>query len=321
MEECTECPEGSPARSNEPRVEETNIDTYERLSNLEVEVAAHTLEDKEKSDSKNTQNANKSRISAIFTPLPHEPVQMNGDKSTESVVRSNHLHNDDAIYEEVPENCQKPWVLPGASSAPSTKVCEDQNKKKSLTPPLEIGNSKYHRTDHGDKSHSKLPPLPFRSGKTTISSEFQTMKSEGPIKAVLPAPSTIPEQKQKTTTKLPKEFPVVTPRSSITTKHSVNSQVVFPEVLEATGESTLYDTVDDTSREEMPKMSQPKEESTYDFIPPSDGIVTRNMSYGVSCGAGSATRTKPADEIYESMDGHNESMDGQNESTYYTAMH
>ena len=96
------------------------------------------------------------------------------------------------------------------------------------------------------------------------------MKSEGPIKAALPDPSTIPEQKQKTTTKLPEEFPLVTPRSSI----------------------------DDTSHEEMPKMLQPKEESTYDFIP-SDGILTQNQSYGVLDGTGSATHTKPADEIYE----------------------
>ena len=129
MEECTACPE--PARSNEPRVEETNINT-ETLSNLEVEMAAHMLEDKEKSDSKNTQNSNKARISAIFTPVPHEPVQMNGDKLTESAVRNNNLHSDDATYEELPENCQKPC---GASSALSTKVCEYQNKTKSMTRP------------------------------------------------------------------------------------------------------------------------------------------------------------------------------------------
>ena len=32
-------------RNNEPRVEETNVDTYETLSNLVVEMAAHMLED------------------------------------------------------------------------------------------------------------------------------------------------------------------------------------------------------------------------------------------------------------------------------------
>jgi len=279
----TERPEVSPTTMNIPQIEkETNVDTCE---SLEANVSASSSKFKDKSNYKNVPKTSKVINSAILTPLPDEPGQFIKDDKISSAIAKNQ-HTSDDIYEELPENSQIPTKSSGT-------MC------------------------HTYSTSLKVPQLPARNIKSpspvpTLVPRFKAKKFDHPKKSILPASFIMPELKSESTTKASGEFTVGTSSNSKAIEETGKSCLVLPAVAEY---STVYDTVDKTTHNEIPTKKKDRTEQAYANIP-GGGVLITNRSFGVSHGmSGGDTRNQPSEDLYECMDGQKE-----RESLYYTTM-